>query len=320
MKARVTVTLKSGVLDPQGKAIEGALRSLSIDGVKSVRQGKIFDIEIDGEDRDGARRTLERGLRAAARQHDRRELRDRDRLKPMKAAVILFPGSNREQDAARALRQVDRPRARDRLARRPRPAAGDRSRRAPGGFSYGDYLRCGAIAARSPIMRAVEPSRGAGRAGSRHLQRLSDSVRGGSAAGRADAQRRPAIRLQNAASAGRERQRPGSPAATRRARWSSSPSPTAKAISKPTTRRSGRSKATSRWRSAIATRQGRVDERLEPERLGAQHRRRLQRPVQRARPDAAPGKPDRSAGRRRRRPPAVRGSGGLKAEFSTRSH
>jgi phosphoribosylformylglycinamidine synthase subunit PurS len=58
VKARVAVTLKSGVLDPQGKAIEGALRSLSIDGVRSVRQGKIFDIEIDGEDREGARRRL----------------------------------------------------------------------------------------------------------------------------------------------------------------------------------------------------------------------------------------------------------------------
>ncbi len=58
MKARVIVTLKSGVLDPQGKAIEGALRSLSIEGVKSVRQGKIFDIEIDGEDRNGARTML----------------------------------------------------------------------------------------------------------------------------------------------------------------------------------------------------------------------------------------------------------------------
>jgi phosphoribosylformylglycinamidine synthase subunit PurS len=58
VKARVTVTLKSGVLDPQGKAIEGALRSLSIDGVRSVRQGKIFDIEIDGEDRDRARKSL----------------------------------------------------------------------------------------------------------------------------------------------------------------------------------------------------------------------------------------------------------------------
>ena len=46
MKARVTVTLKNGVLDPQGKAIEGALRSLGVPGVASVRQGKVFDIEI----------------------------------------------------------------------------------------------------------------------------------------------------------------------------------------------------------------------------------------------------------------------------------
>jgi phosphoribosylformylglycinamidine synthase subunit PurS len=46
MKARVTVTLKNGVLDPQGKAIEGALKSLGVEGVASVRQGKIFDIEL----------------------------------------------------------------------------------------------------------------------------------------------------------------------------------------------------------------------------------------------------------------------------------
>ena len=46
MKARVTVTLKSGVLDPQGKAIEGALASLGFAGVSGVRQGKIFDIEL----------------------------------------------------------------------------------------------------------------------------------------------------------------------------------------------------------------------------------------------------------------------------------
>ncbi len=46
MKARVTVTLKNGVLDPQGKAIEGALKSLGVEGVASVRQGKVFDIEL----------------------------------------------------------------------------------------------------------------------------------------------------------------------------------------------------------------------------------------------------------------------------------
>ncbi len=47
LKARVTVTLKNGILDPQGKAIEGALGSLGISGVGSVRQGKVFDIELD---------------------------------------------------------------------------------------------------------------------------------------------------------------------------------------------------------------------------------------------------------------------------------
>ena len=51
MKARVTVTLKTGILDPQGKAIEGALRSLGVEGVTAVRQGKVFDIELEGADK-----------------------------------------------------------------------------------------------------------------------------------------------------------------------------------------------------------------------------------------------------------------------------
>jgi phosphoribosylformylglycinamidine synthase len=62
MKARVYVTLKSGVLDPQGKAIEGALKSLGVEGVSSVRQGKVFDIEVDATDRAKA----EAALKAAA--------------------------------------------------------------------------------------------------------------------------------------------------------------------------------------------------------------------------------------------------------------
>ena len=58
MKARVFVTLKSGVLDPQGKAIEGALHSLGIGDVGSVRQGKVFDIELSAETPNEARATL----------------------------------------------------------------------------------------------------------------------------------------------------------------------------------------------------------------------------------------------------------------------
>jgi phosphoribosylformylglycinamidine synthase len=46
MKARVIVTLKSGVLDPQGQAIRGALGALGFEGVEDVRQGKLIEIEL----------------------------------------------------------------------------------------------------------------------------------------------------------------------------------------------------------------------------------------------------------------------------------
>lgn len=58
MKARVTVTLKNGVLDPQGKAIVGALDSLDFAGVQSVRQGKVFDIILDNMSEDEAKKQL----------------------------------------------------------------------------------------------------------------------------------------------------------------------------------------------------------------------------------------------------------------------
>ncbi len=58
IKARITVTLKNGVLDPQGKAIEGALGSLGFEGVNNVRQGKVFDIELNEIDAQAARQNL----------------------------------------------------------------------------------------------------------------------------------------------------------------------------------------------------------------------------------------------------------------------
>lgn len=58
IKARVTVTLKNGVLDPQGKAIEGALGSLGFEGVHQVRQGKVFDLELDTSERAKAEEEL----------------------------------------------------------------------------------------------------------------------------------------------------------------------------------------------------------------------------------------------------------------------
>ena len=59
MKARIYVTLKNGVLDPQGQAIEGALGALGFEGVASVRQGKVFDIELaDGADAEARLRRM----------------------------------------------------------------------------------------------------------------------------------------------------------------------------------------------------------------------------------------------------------------------
>lgn len=67
MKAKVTITLKSGVLDPQGKAIEGALHGLGFAGVSAVRAGKIIELDVAETDAAAARARVEemcRGLLA----------------------------------------------------------------------------------------------------------------------------------------------------------------------------------------------------------------------------------------------------------------
>lgn len=59
MKARVHVTLKNGVLDPQGEAIRQALGGMGFPGVGAVRQGKVFDLEIEESDPAAAREMLQ---------------------------------------------------------------------------------------------------------------------------------------------------------------------------------------------------------------------------------------------------------------------
>ena len=58
MRARVTVTLKNGVLDPQGQAIQGSLKSLGFGGVSAVRQGKVFDLVLEETDKATAEANL----------------------------------------------------------------------------------------------------------------------------------------------------------------------------------------------------------------------------------------------------------------------
>ena len=59
MKIKVIVTLKSGVLDPQGKAIQQTLNGMGFPSVKDVRQGKYFDIDIEESDEQKAKQSAE---------------------------------------------------------------------------------------------------------------------------------------------------------------------------------------------------------------------------------------------------------------------
>ena len=59
MKVKVIVTLKNGVLDPQGKAIQQTLKGMTFDNVLEVRQGKYFDIEVNESDEDKAKSQVE---------------------------------------------------------------------------------------------------------------------------------------------------------------------------------------------------------------------------------------------------------------------
>jgi phosphoribosylformylglycinamidine synthase PurS subunit len=60
MKAKIHITLKNGVLDPQGRAIAGALHSMGFAGVEDVRQGKYIELEVSETDPGKAREAIEK--------------------------------------------------------------------------------------------------------------------------------------------------------------------------------------------------------------------------------------------------------------------
>ncbi|MBX9683184.1 MAG: phosphoribosylformylglycinamidine synthase subunit PurS [Hyphomicrobium sp.] len=63
MKAHIKITLKTGVLDPQGKAIEGAIKGLGIDGIGEVRQGKYIEVDLGETSSRDAKDVVERMCR-----------------------------------------------------------------------------------------------------------------------------------------------------------------------------------------------------------------------------------------------------------------
>ena len=194
MKARIKITLKNGVLDPQGKAIEGARRALGFSGVGDVRQGKYIELDLAETDEAKARAQRRAHVQGAARQHRDRELFatrsgncDAPLVRHRFPRLQLRP---RRQNRDRAGDGAPE----DGLARR-RRRAGVRRDRAAGRV----LLR--RLSALRRDGRALADHEGrdrqgqSGHAGHRHLQRLPDPVRVRPAAWSADAQRFAAFRL-----------------------------------------------------------------------------------------------------------------------------
>ena len=121
----------------------------------------------------------------------------------MKSAVLVFPGINRERDMARALKLVSGQEAAMVWHADTALPKGTDLVVVPGGFSYGDYLRCGAIAARAPVMDAVRKFAADGGLVLGVCNGFQILCEAGPVARRADAQCAAEIHLQGCASAGR---------------------------------------------------------------------------------------------------------------------
>ena len=232
--ARVIVSVmpKPEILDPQGKAVHKALPRLGFTGVTDVRQGKRFELEVEGEVTDARLAEIHDAGREAAVQPGHRGLRGRrPRGRP-------FREDRRRHLPGLAGRRRRRPRRTHRRRRAgPRSGTATTTLRGvdavmlPGGFSYGDYLRCGAIARFAPVMTEIVEGARAGPARPRHLQRLPDPLRVAPAARRADPQRPPQVRVRRPAAADREQPHGVDLASTPRAPRSRSSSRTARAAS-----------------------------------------------------------------------------------------
>ena len=157
--ARVVVHVmpKAEILDPQGQAIVGALGRLGFGGVSDVRQGKRFELEVDDSIDDDTLAEIAESLLANTVIEDwsvSRSNHDRAR------GVITFPGTLDDVDAARAVRLAGAEAVS--LWHADADLKGVDAVVVPGGFSYGDYLRCGAIAKFAPVMGEVVAAAGRG--------------------------------------------------------------------------------------------------------------------------------------------------------------
>ena len=159
--ARVIVDVmpKPEILDPQGKAVHGALPRLGFDGIIDVRQGKRFELEVDEADE----ATLAEVREIAE------TLLSNPVIEDFAVRVERPPNEDRESSPSPAPSTTPTPSAVSAWPVASRWPCGTATTTCsgvdavilPGGFSYGDYLRCGAIARFAPVMtEVVEAARG----------------------------------------------------------------------------------------------------------------------------------------------------------------
>ena len=151
LKFAVIITLKKDVLDPQGKVIQQTLQSMGEKSLKSLRQGKYIEIELNEPRRKKAVKIVDDMCKKLLVNLIIEEYKIKKDL--MNSSVIVFPGSNCDRDIAVALTKLQ---FKNKMVwHKDNELPKSDLIVIPGGFSYGDYLRSGAIAAKSNILNEV---------------------------------------------------------------------------------------------------------------------------------------------------------------------
>ena len=207
-----------------------ALKSLGYDEVEDLRIGKYMELELAGDDKANTREAAGRDEREAARQPDHRELPDGGRCL-MKFGVVVFPGSNCDHDCHYVLDSVL-----EQDVDYVWHGSTDVSRYdclvLPGGFSYGDYLRTGAVARFSPVMKAIEDFAASGRMVIGICNGFQILLEAGLLPGADHEEHRPEVHLQVRGHQGRDHEHARGRRPRTRGRCFASPSPTARATTR----------------------------------------------------------------------------------------
>ena len=308
--ARVYVTPKRGILDPQGKAVQQSLHALGFAEVGDVRVGKYVELRLRDVDRAAAR---ERACAAMCEQLLANGVIEDFRVEIVEERRVAdalgrghLPGLERRPRHAARRRARPRRRRGAAVAQGPTTCTGVDCVVLPGGFSYGDYLRCGAIA-------RFSPDHGGGRRGTRSAGGLVLGIcngfqilcEAGLLPGALVRNRGLPLRLRRGHGAGRDHRHAVHLRLPRAASVLDAADQARRGLLR---RRRGDARGARGERPGrlpLRRSRGALGARGQPERLAREHRRHLQRGPQRPRADAASRARRRAARGRRGRAQAL---------------